>query len=250
MRTMLYPDGREDARRLVTGVQLELRDSGDEMGAYTIRGHAAVFNELSHDLGGFREMIAPGAFAEVLKDAQDVRCLINHDLNLVLGRSSSQTLELREDAVGLRVWCKAPRGVSYAQDLRVLMQRGDVNEMSFGFSVGEDDWKRTADGQVIREIRSVKELFDVSVVTIPAYPQTDADMRSLYDVAERMGRIPGGGPDASAVLDESAGGDASAVPGGAGGEVLDLDGRRLVVSARSRLRRLELDSLNHAGAAR
>jgi hypothetical protein len=67
--------------------------------------------------------------------------------------------------------------VSYAQDLRTLMQRGDVDQMSFAFRVAKDEWDETDETNVIRTVIEFKELFDASIVTFPAYPQTDAQMR-------------------------------------------------------------------------
>jgi len=180
---------------------MEWRQSGDGE-TYTLRGHAAVFNAPSDDLGGFREILAPGAFRAALRAAPDVRLLFNHDPNYVLARTASGTLELREDTHGLHVWARiAPTG--WVTDLRTSMQRGDIDQMSFAFTVGEDgdDWAVTDDGTVVRTIRQdgVKGLFDVSVVTYPAYPQTDASMRSVLENAAKRGRIPGwAAPDSAA----------------------------------------------------
>lgn len=154
----------------------------DDNGSEKIEGHAAVFNQLSEDLGGFREMIAPGAFSDVLEN--DVRCLFNHDSNYVIGRTASGTLELREDDLGL-VYRADPPSTVWATDLKVTISRGDVNQSSFGFYVGDDEWKKV-DGGDVRIINRVAELFDVSPVTFPAYPQTDVQVRAL----ERLGVDP------------------------------------------------------------
>jgi HK97 family phage prohead protease len=144
-----------------------------------IRGYAAVFNNLSDDLGGFREQITAGAFADAI-GRDDVRALVNHDPNLVLGRNRSGTLIMREDANGLAVEITPP-DTQAARDLVALMERGDVSQMSFAFTVSKDDqsWERTGTGPWIRTIRKVQRLFDVSVVTYPAYPSTSAAMRAL-----------------------------------------------------------------------
>lgn len=152
---------------------IEFRAAGEDSPP-RIRGHAAVFNELSEDLGGFREKIAPGAFSRTL--GADVRALINHDPNLVLGRSTAKTLRMSEDADGLAVEIDLP-DTAPARDLAASMERGDVNQMSFGFRTIEDKWDEV-DGRIERTLLRV-DLFDVSVVTFPAYPQTDAAMRSL-----------------------------------------------------------------------
>jgi HK97 family phage prohead protease len=143
-----------------------------------MRGHAAVFNELSGDLGGFREQIIPGAFAEAI-ETDDVRALINHDSNFVLGRNRAGTLALREDVRGLAVEITPP-DTAFARDLIVSMERGDVTQMSFAFRIrpNGEDWAKNDDGVWVRSVKRVR-LYDVSVVTYPAYTQTDVAMRSL-----------------------------------------------------------------------
>lgn len=143
-----------------------------------IVGHAAVFNLDSELLGGnFIERIAPGAFKESIKKPDDVRALINHDSNLILGRSVSGTLKMKEDEHGLAVEIDPP-DTSYARDLMVSLERGDVSQMSFGFETIEDKWTRGEDGAPdIRTLLKVR-LFDVSPVTFPAYPDTDVAVRS------------------------------------------------------------------------
>lgn len=170
---------------------VEWRDSGNGTD-FTLRGHAAVFGRLSEDLGGFREMLEPGAFRDALRGSPDVRLLLNHDANFVMARTASGTLELREDAIGLHVWARvAP--LQWVADLRTSMQRGDIDQMSFAFTIrdGGDDWAIAEDGTVVRTIRAggVEELFDTSVVTFPAYPQTDAAMRSVLEDAVKRGRV-------------------------------------------------------------
>lgn len=147
--------------------------------APVIRGYAAVFNQLSDDLGGFREQLQTGAFSDAI-GASDVRALINHDSNLVLGRNTSGTLRMFEDATGLGVEITPP-DTQASRDLVELMKRGDVNQMSFAFSVSKDDqaWTRDGTGPWIRTIKKVARLYDVSVVTYPAYPQTTAAVRDL-----------------------------------------------------------------------
>ena len=164
-------------------VRVEAREDGK---GQRIVGHAAVFDLLSEDLGGFREKISPGAFAEAIS-TDDVRALFNHDDNLLLGRNRANTLMLSEDEKGLRSVIDLP-DTQVARDLAVLMQRGDVNQMSFAFAISKDgqDWERTGEGPWIRTINKIKRLWDVSVVTYPAYPQTDAAVRALRAVEETM----------------------------------------------------------------
>lgn len=155
-----------------------LRAERREDGAVHLVGHAAVFNQLSVDLGGFREQILPGAFAEAI-EKDDVRALWNHNPDHVLGRSTTKTLLLAEDARGLAIDIALP-DTSLARDLAVVIARGDVNQMSFGFSVrpGGQDWAEDDDGGIVRTLKSVR-LYDVSPVTFPAYPQTDIGVREM-----------------------------------------------------------------------
>jgi len=186
MTETLTPE-RETRSAFVASLRdVECRKSGNGE-EFTLTGHAAVFDRWSEDLstfaGTFREQIAPGAFTDVLKAKPDVRLLYNHD-GLTLARTKSGTLELSEDEDGLRVWARlAP--TSAASDLRMAMQRGDVDQMSFAFAIAEDTWHEdTETEEVERTILRVSELFDVSVVSFPAYPDTDAVMREVRSAVE------------------------------------------------------------------
>jgi HK97 family phage prohead protease len=157
----------------IIGGKLEIRESG---GTKKITGYAAVFNSLSEDLGGFREKINPGAFRSAIKKSDTV-ALFNHDSNIVLGRTSAGTLELKEDKTGLFMEIDPP-DTQAARDLMVSIERGDIKQQSFGFIVKNDSWE-TVDGEEIRTIGEVEELYDVSPVTYPAYPDTSVALRSL-----------------------------------------------------------------------
>lgn len=143
-------------------------------------GYAAVFGPLSENLGGFRERVAPTAFDRTLAGEKDVRALMDHDTAKVLGRRANGTLGLSTDKNGLRVEIELPN-TTYANDLRELLARGDVSQMSFAFLVndGGDQWEgKTEDGLRLRTLLDV-ELVEVSLVAIPAYPDTSAALRSL-----------------------------------------------------------------------
>lgn len=147
---------------------------GDGARGLVLGGHAAVFNAWSENLGGFREQIAPGAFRGVTK--QDVRLTINHDPNRVLARSTSGSLELRQDPRGLGVNARVAN-TSYARDLDELMSNGIVNQMSFMFAEPvRDRWEEGEDGVPRRTILEFGTVYDVAVVTYPAYRQTNASM--------------------------------------------------------------------------
>ena len=169
--------------RRITSNDFELRADPQGNGM-SFTGYAAVFNSPSEPLP-FIERIAPGAFARSLKSKNNVRMYMNHDSNMLLATTRAKTLRLSEDSKGLLVDASLP-DTTIGRDLSVLMQRGDVNSMSFGFTVpsGGDMW--SDDGQS-RELRQIK-LFEVSVVTgFPAYTATTAIVRSLDALSTRTG---------------------------------------------------------------
>lgn len=197
MPTTTQPASGPGIRRAVVGqiADLTLRESGDPAHPREINlaGHAAVFSRLSHDLGGFRERISPGAFTRVLDAQPDVHLVIGHDMNRPIARTTSKTLELREDPAGLHVWARLNPEDPDVRALVPKMERGDVDQMSFAFTVKRDTWIVENDGseeRVIRTIDEVDDLFDVSVVAQGAYPQTDANLRSVLDAAIESGRVP------------------------------------------------------------
>jgi uncharacterized protein len=166
-----------ETRVFNTNFQIEKREDG----APLVKGHAAVFDSLSENLGGFREKIDPGAFDEVLGD--DVRVLFNHDSSLILARTSAKTARIGIDTKGLSYDYDAG-GQSYSRDLIESMERGDVTQSSFGFTIDDQKWEEDEDGRIVRTILKVKRLFDVSPVTFPAYPDTDVAKRSLGEWRE------------------------------------------------------------------
>lgn len=145
------------------------------------RGYAAKFNALSEDFGGFKERIAQGFFDEILGD--DVRALFNHDPNLILGRSTNKTLRMGVDSTGLWYEWDDP-ATSYSSDLMKSLERGDVDQSSFAFSIKEDRWDKM-DGLWVRTLLKGSRLYDVSPVTYPAYPDTEASTRSLQTMLKR-----------------------------------------------------------------
>jgi HK97 family phage prohead protease len=151
----------------------------------TVEGYASVFNSMSEDLGGFREIILPGAFSEVLDN--DVRALYNHDSNYLLARTTSGTLELKEDDKGLYYRFEMPN-TSYGNDMLELFRRGDLSQSSFGFTVEKDSW-RMQDGQHVRYIERVGSLFDVSPVVYPAYTAASSGLRSAEPQGESAAEV-------------------------------------------------------------
>jgi HK97 family phage prohead protease len=143
-----------------------------------IIGYASVFNSDSQDLGGFIERINPNAFDNVIEDNQDVRALFNHNADLgVLGRTTSGTLRLSVDEKGLKYEIDAP-DTQLARDLIASMERGDITQSSFGFTISEngDSWDEDSEGRTIRTISQVDTLFDISPVVFPAYTLADSSV--------------------------------------------------------------------------
>ena len=151
----------------------------------TVEGYASVFNSMSEDLGGFREIILPNAFSDVLDN--DVRALYNHDSNYLLARTTSGTLELKEDEKGLYYRFEMPN-TSYGNDMLELFRRGDLSQSSFGFTVEKDSW-RMEDGQHVRYIERVGSLFDVSPVVYPAYTAASSGLRSAEPNGEGAAEV-------------------------------------------------------------
>ena len=153
----------------------ELRFAEDDQ--RTLEGYASVFN-VATDLGRFSETIERGAFSRAISEEHDVRALVDHDSGRVLGRTKNGTLELREDKRGLFSRIHLP-DTQEARDLATLIKRGDLDGMSFGFTVERDRWEKQEDRQM-RFIEDVN-LFEVSVVAFPAYEDTDVALRAMPD---------------------------------------------------------------------
>jgi uncharacterized protein len=142
----------------------------------TVHGYAALYNTVSEDLGGFREQLAPRAFAATVND--DVRALLNHDPNEVLGRTKAGTLRLFDEEQGLRFELDLPDS-PLGENVREAVRRGDLDGASFRFEVGEEDWQGD-----LRTIRTVKALRDVTLATYPAYSASSIELRTKPEPKE------------------------------------------------------------------
>lgn len=161
-------------REVRGGIPAEVR--ADESGI-KVSGYAAVFNQEA-DIGGyFREVIAPGAFQKAIT-RDDVVFVINHE-GLPLARTRSGTLTLTEDDHGLRMETELDASDPDVQSIIPKMKRGDLDKMSFAFRATKQEWDDTQDPP-LRTVREV-ELYDVSIVTMPAYGGTDIGLRSLEE---------------------------------------------------------------------
>ena len=170
---------------------IETRVDTTDEGKDIVVGHASVYDSRSNNLGGFYEYIERGAFTQELIDKSDVRALINHDPNLVLARSTSGTLNLKADDLGLRYEFEMPE-TSYGKDLAVSMKRGDISQSSFAFTIsdGGDEWSTDDQGNNIRTIKKIERLYDISPVSYPAYSQAESDLivakRGLKEYKESL----------------------------------------------------------------
>lgn len=153
---------------------LEVRAAVD---GNTLTGHAAVFGQETFIPGwDFYEVVSAGAFDRVLTEDQDVVLQVDHQ-GMPLARTTARNLRLSKDKTGLVVDADLP-DTSLGRDVRELVRAGVLSKMSFGFSVAEDVWSKRADGSQLRSIEEIGRLFDVSVVTFPAYEGTDVALRS------------------------------------------------------------------------
>lgn len=157
--------------------QAELRVEEREDKQPVIKGYAIVYNKLSEDLGGFREQVAPGACTRAIKE-DDIRAAFNHDSNYILGRNKAGTLKLSEDDKGVMFEINPLPDTQWCRDLQVSINRGDINQCSFKFSVIKDAWEDKK--MPVRTLQDVR-LFDVSIVTYPAYPQTSVKVRDYIN---------------------------------------------------------------------
>lgn len=162
----------------------ELRAAGEGASGKTAVGYAALFNSPADIGGAWVETIAPGAFTQTLRE-NDVVALVDHKMGRIIGRKSAGTLRLSEDAKGLAVEIDLP-DTGDGRDLAVLLERGDIGGMSFGFNVTHDEWDETVTPPK-RTIHAL-DLIEVSAVAFPAYEDTTLGLRSLAEARKEAGR--------------------------------------------------------------
>ena len=172
-------------QRTMIPIQSGFQTREAEDGELYIQGYFSVFNSAYRICDGLSEKIAPGAFSDTL--GEDSRALTNHDTTLVLGRNKAGTLELREDAHGLWGGVRINRDDQDAMNLYRRVQRGDVDQCSFGFFILDEERIVREDGSVEYIIKKVR-LLEVSVVTFPAYEETSVSARTRQeeDIRRRM----------------------------------------------------------------
>lgn len=168
----------EFERRNFPIIDLEVRAENDK---HLIRGYAAVFEKLSVPLGGFKEKIRKGAFAESLSK-NNVKALWNHNSDFPLGSTNGGTLKLEEDEKGLLFELELPDN-SWGRDAKIAIERKDVDGVSFGFTVKKDSWNNENPDEAIRTLEDV-ELIEVSPTPFPAYPATNVSARSVEEAVK------------------------------------------------------------------
>lgn len=160
--------------RTVRTIPMEF-ETRDNDGNKSIEGYFAVYNSVYNIAPGMSESIAPGAFSKSMTG--DIRALVNHDTSLVLGRTKAGTLVLRDDSHGL--WGHIdinPNDVA-AMDLYARVERGDVDQCSFGFDIRSQDTEIREDGSVHWTLTDI-DLYEVSCCTFPAYEETNISARA------------------------------------------------------------------------
>jgi uncharacterized protein len=171
-------------QRIFSGVQVRAAAGSD----FALVGMAASYNKPSKPIPGgpngtFTEYIKPGAFARALRNKQDVKALFNHNANVILGRTKNGTLTLTDTPAGLAFRVQLDKRISTHVSIYASVKRGDIDECSFAFAVpkGGDTWNSDYSKRTLTDV----DLFDVSVVTDPAYGDaaTSVDARGLYVLA-------------------------------------------------------------------
>ena len=172
-------------KRTFTG-SVHVRAIGDQMPT-EIGGIAAVVNSVT-DLGYFEEVILPGAFDYALNREYDIRCLFNHECELILGRTKSNTCKVFVNADGNLeyTWVPDYENPTHVSVVRSIM-RGDITQSSFAFTIKEQTWTDSTKYGTMgkRTIKVIDKLFDVSPVTYPAYAETEADARSVVAMRDQ-----------------------------------------------------------------
>lgn len=172
-----FKQPERENRAFEVAVNLEARAEGEGEGR-RISGYAAVYDKWSNPLGWFREKIAPTAFENCNFD--DCILCFNHDAEKIMARTSSGTLTLEVDSVGLKFSAELPN-TTVGNDVLELVRRGDINKCSFMFHVAEDSWLYANDELDERTILQIDYCYDVCPVVRPAYEDTTVDARALEE---------------------------------------------------------------------
>lgn len=168
---------------MTTGIEIRTGLSLRAAANGRLVGLAAVFDKPSQDLGGFVEVIKPGAFRHALQNAEHIRALYNHNDDQILGRVGAGTLRLHETREGLAFELDLPP-TTYAKDLAALVERGDVTGCSFAFRVRDGGEKWTVGEPTLRELSDL-DMTEITITANPAYRDTSVALRSLENATSR-----------------------------------------------------------------
>lgn len=174
-------------------MQKEFRNITDEIkvdDSRKVEGYAIVFNSLSEDLGGFRELITPEAIDGVI-ESSDIYALLNHSAErgiLARSRYGAGTLSLTVDEKGIKYSFDSPH-TALGDEVIEYLKRGDISKSSFAFTVAEDNWDKQDDGTYIRTIKKFDKLYDVSPVFEPAYQETSVTCARFKEIQENEKKL-------------------------------------------------------------
>ena len=173
---------RKTERRYIPARELRVTTGAD--GTKTLEGYGIVFGVRSVNLGGFVEVVKPEAVRDTLSGTPDLIMLHNHDSSQVLARTTSGTLKVTTDAIGVRFSCSLDTRCSYANDLAISVERGDTRGCSFGFQTHADSWTKENE-TLLRTLEKIS-VSELSVTSSPAYPQTAVSVRSCPSHLRKM----------------------------------------------------------------
>ena len=180
---------KNNNKQFFPSVELRAYKTEEEESRMLVDGYAIVFNSESRDLGGFTEVVKENALDKALERNTDVLALYGHDYQNVLGRQSADTLQLEKDERGIKFTLDLPN-TQLGRDVYTLVERGDLKGNSFGFTVEKDSWDKKGD-KVIRTIEQVRDLFEISIVSLPAYEATELTKRNYEEFTDDvMDAIP------------------------------------------------------------
>ncbi|MGR6981273.1 HK97 family phage prohead protease [Testudinibacter sp. P27/CKL/0425] len=169
--------------------EFEIRSATLQTDSQKLTGYVVQWNSRSELLWDFVEQFAPKAFSESLATGQDVRALFEHDHTKLLGRTSAGTLSLIEDNIGLRFELTPP-DTTLGRDLLVSVDRGDITGMSFGFRVLSESWDFEQE-PILRTVERA-ELVEITITSIPAYPESSVQIAKRSMAAAREQQQPNG----------------------------------------------------------
>lgn len=166
----------------LSGLKMGLETRADDDSTSKLVGYAALFDVETEIFSGYREKITPGAFTRTLAENADVRALVDHDPSKIIGRRKAGTLQLEEDKSGLKV-AITPPDTQTGRDIVTSVERGDVDQMSFAFRIIKQTVEEIEEDEGTRFLCTLDdvELYDVSIVTYPQYPETSITLRALQE---------------------------------------------------------------------